>query len=159
MLEYTIIWAKGDSLQGKIMLAAGIFFLFAFIGIMRSDDPLYRGTLIPIGLLLVLLLGYGGFLAFSRPGHIQKISQLYKKSPEEAKEVELKKASNDHRNYSLAKKIWPFLIILSAIGFMLFTADYYKGLSIGLLIAFISVLIVDITLHHRLTPYLEYLQG
>jgi len=159
MLEYTSTWAKGDAFQGKVMIAVGLIILVAFILIIRSDDSLYRGALIPLGFLLAILIGYGSVLAFTRPTHLKTTTQLYNESPKEAITKEYNKASTDHRNYSMLKKVWPVLILISIGGFFFVSTNYYKGLSIGLGVLFLTALIIDTTLHHRLLPYWEYLKN
>jgi len=66
-IEYANSWAKSEVLQARIMIGVGIIVLIAFIGIIRSENQLLRGALIPLSLLLLVLLGYGAFILYSRP--------------------------------------------------------------------------------------------
>ena len=152
------VWAKGDALQGKIMLGIGIVLAIGLIFILRSDQPMLRGMLIPIGLLLIANLGYGGFLTFSRPSHIQSTIELYNQNPVQAVNKELAKAETDHKSYSTLKPIWVVLIVVAIVLYFVLSGAYYKGLSIGLAGMFLGTLLIDGFLHQRLKPYLEVLR-
>ena len=123
--------------------------------IIRSEHEILRGTLIPIGLMLVLFLGYGSVLAFTRQGHLKKAEATYADQPQKALELELKKANRDNNAYTSFKPVWVILIIVSAGLYFLFSSHHLKGLSVGLIGMFLSVLVVDLCLHYRLSFYLK----
>lgn len=148
----------GDSLQGKLMLAAGIIALIASVVIFRGENFMLKGMLIPLGVIVILGCGYGGFLSFSRPGHLINSTDMYKEKPQLVIEQELVKAKRDNRNYSMIIKIWPVLIAIAALLLFVFQDDYKRGLLIAVLILFVFGLIVDTFLHQRLEPYLHFLQ-
>lgn len=152
LLDYTTEWVKGEVFQGRIMLFVGILLSISGWMIFKSEHDVLKGTLIPIALMLLVFLGYGGFVAFSRPGHLEKVKTTYAESPVKALEMEQEKALRDHAAYSRLKPIWVVLIAVAAILYFL-GGEYLKGLSIGLIGMFLSVLIVDTTLHHRLGFY------
>lgn len=158
LIDFTTTWVKAEVLQGRIMLIIGVLVLVAAIAIFRSEHTLLRGMLIPIGLIVLILLGYGGFQVTSRPSHIDKVSQLYNEAPEKALEQELTKAQNDDKTYKTLKKVWVVLIVISALLFLVFSSLYLKGLSIGLIALFLTGLMLDSTLHYRLQIYLEQLE-
>lgn len=155
LLEHTKVWVSGEVLQGKIMVVMGIALLIAWIAILRSEHSLLKGSIIPIALMLVVLLGYGGMQVLVRPTHVQKVSTLYAESPEKALEQEVQKANKDNKAYSTLKPIWAILIVLSLVLYFVFPTDYIKGLSIGLAALFLSLLILDTILQHRLGIYVE----
>jgi hypothetical protein len=157
LIEHTTAWVNGEVLQGKIMLSIGTLFLVAAIAIFKSEHELLKGSLIPLGLIILMLCGYGGFQVFGRPPHIQKVSEAFAHSPETAVKRELEKAQKDDRVYSKIKIIWIILLAIIAIGSLFISTDLYKGLSIGLMVMFLSMLIIDTTLHHRLQVYLNAL--
>lgn len=157
LIDHTTAWVNGEVTQGKIMLAIGLMLLGAAVAILKSEHELLKGTLIPISLLIVILCGYGGFQVFGRPPHIKKVDELYVQSPEAAVKQELAKAEKDNGIYSLVKKVWIALLVIVAIGSLFIASDYYRGLSIGLMVMFLSMLIIDTTLHHRLKIYLNAL--
>lgn len=159
LIDHTTTWVNGEVLQGKIMLGLGILVLGAAIAIFKSEHELLKGSLIPLGLLTLMLCGYGGFQVFGRPPHIQKVSEVFAQNPETAVKQELEKAQKDHRIYSTIKMIWIILLAIIAIGSLFISADYYKGLAIGLMVMFLSMLIIDTTLHHRLKVYLNVLMS
>ncbi len=151
-------WALGDALQGKLMMASGVLALTGIFFILKSDAPLLKGMLIPLALFALIGLSYGGYLAFTRAGHLQKVETLYASDANQAVAQELEKAERDNYNYTLIKKIWPVLIVITAVLLFFFKGDYAKGVLIALLILFVYGLLVDTLLHHRLTPYYELLQ-
>lgn len=136
------------------MLIAGLLVLIAGIAVLRSNHEVLRGTLVPIVLMLVMLFGYGGFLTFGRPAHTQKVITAMSENPREAVVVEDAKAQKDNKAYTLLKKVWPILIVLAALLFFA-AKPYLKGLSIGLVLMFCTVLVVDVCLHHRLQLYMQ----
>lgn len=158
MLEKISKWAMGDAKQGKLMVFFGLILLIVFLFILRTDVPFYRGALIPMAFTMLVLLAYGGFLAFSRIGHMQKMIQLYENSPKEALALEYKKAAVDHRNYSVMKKVWPVLMLLALLAFSFLKTDYSKGTAIGFIFLSFAGFMIDSYLHQRLIPYWAYLK-
>jgi len=151
-------WAKGDILQGRIMTVVGILIGAFIIHLLNNKSPMHDGILIPLGLLFLAYVGYGGFLWFSRPKHLQNAQESYQKSPATAIQTELEKAENDHKAYSRLKPIWIGLFIIS-IGLWFFLSnEYWKGVSLGLIIMSFGGLMIDTFLHRRLKPYLHFLK-
>jgi len=151
-------WANGDSLQGKIMLGIGILLAIYLAFIYSSEAPLLRGMFIPIVLLMIITLGYGGFLAFSRPKHITTTLESYQQQKEQTIEKELKKAQTDNKNYTMLKPIWTILVVVSIILYFVLSQEYYQGLCLGLAELFIGAFLIDNFLHRRLQPYLSLLK-
>ncbi|MEM6342412.1 MAG: hypothetical protein AAF927_00980 [Bacteroidota bacterium] len=71
------IWAKGDLLQGKIMLGVSIVLLLVSIAIFRGESEVLCGGLIPLGLTLVVLMGYSTYVMSSRQIYIQEMTSRY----------------------------------------------------------------------------------
>lgn len=152
------VWAKGDALQGKIMIGIGLVLTLFLLFTLKGNNSLLKGMLIPLSLLAIINLGYGGFLAFSRPKHMQTTTELYQKQATQIIQKELNKSKKDNKNYSNLKPIWTALIVVSLGLFFLFAKEYYKGLSLGLGALFFGFLLIDTLLHQRLKPYLNTLQ-
>lgn len=70
-IDYTTAWARAEVQQAKLIVRTGLLLLLAFGAILRGENDLLRGSLLPLGLLLALLVGYGGSLFYSRPAHAQ----------------------------------------------------------------------------------------
>lgn len=155
LLKFTAEWVKGEIFQGKIMLAIGMLLLIGGIAIIKSSHELLQGTLVPLGLILMVFIGYGGFQTFGRQSHITKVSTVHKESPEKAIKQEHDKALRDVRTYKNLKIVWSVLIVLSVIVYFIFSKDYFKGVAIGLIGLFLTTLIVDSILHYRLEIYLK----
>lgn len=158
LLDYTDTWVKGEVFQGKIMIIVGLLVLIAGITILRSDHSILRGMLIPMGLMLLIFFGYGGYQTFSRPSHITKVTEIFNESPDKALEQEITKAQKDDKSYRNLRIVWVVLIVLASILYFFVSTDYLKGLSIGLIALFLTTLTVDSVLHHRLKIYLEQLE-
>lgn len=146
-MDYTEIlqnWLKGELLQGKIMIGIGVLIGIVFIGIFRSQNELLRGMLIPLGILIILLLGYGGYILQSRPAHVQQSIALYQSDKNNAVKQEITKHTNDNKaGKTLTKYVYPSLIIVAAIALFLFTSRYYRGMAIGFILLFASTFIID----------------
>lgn len=157
-IEQANTWAQGDAILGRIMMAIGIAALVSLIFIIRGDQAILKGMVIPLSLITLLGLGYGGFLGFSRIGHAEKAAALYQSNPDQAVSQELKKAERDNGNYTMIKKVWPALIVICALLLFYFKGDYSRGLLIGLLLLFVFGMMLDTFLHHHLEPYLKVLR-
>ena len=157
LIEHTTNWVTGEVAQGKIMLVLGILVLISAIAIFRSDHVFLRGSLRPLGLVVLVLCGYGGFQVFARPPHIKVVAEIAAHDPIAAKEKELTKSKNDDRIYGMAKKVWAALLIISALAFFFIKSEYYQGLTAGFMVLLVTMMFLDATLHHRLKIYLEAL--
>lgn len=137
-------WEKGELLQGKIMIGWGILFLIAFIWIFRSQNEFLRGALLPLALLMLVLIGYGGYILQSRPAHTKQSIALYRESKEEAIVKEIEKHTNDNKvGKTLIKYVYPTLIIVSALVMLLTSNFYYRGMAIGFVLLFVTAFIID----------------
>lgn len=158
LLGHTTTWVEGEVLQGKIMFVLGVIALVGFIAIFRSNSDLLRGMLIPMGLVLLILFGYGGYQIFGRPPHINKVANLINENPKYAIEQEYAKAKKDNSAYTMLKKVWVILVIVSALAYLVFSSNYLHGLSIGLVGLFFTTLLVDSILHQRLLTYMKAME-
>lgn len=158
IVKHTTEWVNGEVLQGKIMLVIGALLLVAWVAIFRSQHELLRGIMIPMTLIIVATTGYGSFQVIGRPSHISKVTEVAKKDPNAAFDMEMAKSQNDHRVYSYLTTVWIILIAASALVTLFLKGDFYKGLGIGLMALFLAVLILDSTLHYRLQHYIKALE-
>lgn len=156
-LQQLNVWAKGDALQGKIMVGTGLLLALALPLLFKKEYPLFNGMFIPVCLLVLVNLGYGGFLLYSRPKHVAITSQLYQQNARETVQTELQKAQTDNKNYTLLKPIWTVLIIISVLAFFFINNEYFKGASLGMICLSVGFLLIDTFLHYRLKPYLDML--
>lgn len=155
--QHLQVWSKGDIIQGKCMIGIALFIILPIcVLLIKSGNPLQRGMIIPLGILFLLNVGYGGYLLFSRTKHLE---QTERTSPLNSQtiESEIAKIEADGKSYILTKYFWCSLLILSAIFFFIFTKDYFRGISLGLAIMFFGMLLIDVFLHDRLKLYLTAL--
>lgn len=154
------LWEKGELLQGKIMIGLGVIFLIGLIAIFRSQNEFLRGSLIPLGILLVILIGYGGYILYSRPVHVQQSIALYETSKDEAIVKEIEKHTNDNKaGKMLIKYIYPSLIIISAVLLLFISNVYYKGMVIGFILLFASTYIIDNGFVSRSKTVLKFIES
>lgn len=154
----TTQWVKGEVLQGRIMFGLAILMIFSFFYFTDIQESFYRGMAWPFALLMLFLLGYGGFQMTMRPKHIEKVAQEVHSNPKVALKTELDKAQKDDLIYSRLKVIWVVLFFVSAILYFVMKLDFWKGMSLGFAGFFLAAFIIDTFLHHRLKTYLEALQ-
>lgn len=151
-------YSKGDTLQGWVMLSVAVLLVVLIIGITKSINPLLRGMLVPLILLLMMNLGYGGYLVFKKPKNVAIIEQQSQKHPNQI-ENKLSELQKEGRSYATTKTIWAVLLIVSVFLYFVFARDYYKGVTLGFMVMFLGMLIIDAFLHHRLKEYVLALKG
>lgn len=156
-IEYANNWAKSEVTQARIMIGIGALLLVAFIGIIKSQMELLRGTLIPMGLLLAILIGYGSYILYSRPAHAKQSIALYQQSEKQGIEKEQIKHTNDNKAGKTLMKIYPILMLVSVIALLFISNPYYKGMAIGFAVLFIATYITDYGFVSRSDAFLSFL--
>lgn len=150
-------WNKGEIVQARTMMAIGALFVIAFLGILKSEVPFMKGALMPVGLIVLLLIGYGGYILYSRPLHAKESIELYQKSQEEAVAKELLKHTKDNRAGKTLIKIYPVLAIISLLILMLISNQYFKGMAMGFTFLFLITHIMDHGFIRRSDTVIEFL--
>lgn len=151
-------WTKGDITQGKWMVGIAVFILLPVaILLMKSSCSHQRGMLIPVCLLFLMNVGYGGYLLFSKPKYAEERTAQFQINAEETIKTEITKIKADDRSYAMTKYIWAGLLIISVACFFVFKKEYFQGLSIGFAVLFLGLLLIDTFLHNRLKLYLAIL--
>jgi len=159
-IEYTNTWAKSEVTQGRIMIGIGFVLLFVLYYIFRSQNELLRGTLIPLGLLLIVLVGYGSYILYSRPAHAKESIAQYQQSKKEAIEKEKIKHINDNKaGKTLIKYVYPILMLVSVLALLLVPNQYYKGMAIGFVLLFVSTYMMDNGFVSRSDAFLSFLNN
>jgi hypothetical protein len=158
-IEYANSWAKSEVTQARIMIGIGVLLLVAFIGIIKSENELLRGSLIPMGLLLIILLGYGSYILYSRPAHVKESIAFYQQSDKEAIVKEQTKHINDNKAGKTLLKIYPILMLVSIIALLFISSPYYKGMAVGFTVLFIATFIIDSGFVSRSDSFLVFLSG
>lgn len=158
-IEYSNSWAKSEVTQAQIMIGIGILFVAAFVGILKSEVELLRGSLLPMGVILVLLLGYGSFILYSRPAHAKESIALYQESKQEAIEQEKAKHINDNKAGKLLMKVYPALALVAIVVVMIVPTPYYKGMAIGFVLLFLTAFIMDNGFVTRSDAFLAFLDS
>ena len=156
-IEYANSWAKTEVTQSKIMIGIGVLLLVVFIAIIKSQNELLRGALLPMSLLLVICIGYGGYIFYSRPAHVKESIELYLKSEKQAIAKEQVKHINDNKAGNILLKVYPILMLISVIPLFFVANPYYKGMAVGFAILFIATYIIDYGFVSRSNSFLSFL--
>lgn len=152
-------WAKGDLLQAKIMLAwAFIFCLPLICYCFKINKIFYKGLIIPLILLVLMLFGYGSYLLITKDKEVQKLEQQYLENQKRIISKEQSRGNANSQSYVVFKTIWGSLLLVSIIIYLLASSMYIKGFSAGCIILFLTLLITDTLFHARLNVYLSFLQ-
>ena len=160
MIEFTTQWVKGEAFQGKIMLFIGMLLLIAFAMILRSNDTLMRGMMIPLALVTLICIGYGGNLIWSRQAKLKTLITEYQQSPQATIDAEKIRVSKEEKTYTMLKTyVWPLIIVMGLVVYFIMGSDYYKGLGIGISLLGLVGLILDTTLSRRAAIYFDQLQN
>lgn len=142
-------WVKGELLQAKFMLFFGIIMLICLIFILRSNDQFIRGLTIPLGLTIIALIGYGGFIIPDRNKRLSIIeTELNKELPPKIIK-EKRKIEEGIATCKTTIRIWSAIAVSGIILFFLFSNSYYKGIAIGVIILGFSLLLIDVFIDNR----------
>jgi len=155
LIQYTSEWVKGEINQGKILIIIGVISLIVSVFIFKGTNEILRGMLIPLGLLGIMFLGYGVFQAFGKESHLTKVTESYKENTQNTIQKEYEFAQKGDKSFTRLKPIWALLIVVSVALYFIVSKDYFKGLAIGLMVLFLSTLILDSVMHYRLKTYLK----
>lgn len=155
LLKQTETWVQGEITQGRVMIVIGILLLIAGFFIWKGNDDLLKGVLIPLGLVVLLMLGVGIGLPLARKKQLAKVEIAVNENVKMAIEQEDKRMDYDKNAYRKYFISWSVLILISLILFFVFKSDYYKGLSLGLVFLGLSLFTIDATLQHRSAAYHE----
>ncbi|MCE7044052.1 hypothetical protein [Dyadobacter sp. CY312] len=151
-------WTKGDILQGKWMIGIAIIILLPiFILLIKSNNSLQKGMVIPLFLLFVMNICYGGYLLSSKPNHNVKTEKQFQLNAQKTVKNEINKIKVEDKSYKVTKYAWAGLLIFSVVCFYIFNQEYYQGLSLGFVVMFLGMLLIDVFLHQRLKFYITAL--
>jgi hypothetical protein len=153
--DYTNAWVKSEVLQGRTMI--GIILSVVFVAVLRSDNALLKGSIIPLSLLLAMMLGYGSYMLYSRPAHAKEIIRLYQKSPDEAIKQAKAKHINDNKTGKVLIRVYPLLMLFSIGALNFASAPHYKGMALGFALLFIAMFLTDIGFVSRSDAFLSFL--
>ena len=152
------VWTRGELEQGKWMLSISVLLLPLLFLLLKSENTLARGMVIPLSILFLMIAGYGSYLIIVRTEYSKQIENQLQQNAEQTIERQYQKATKDEKDFRLLKGIWATMAVVSIL-LCFFTKEYYRGLSLGLIVMFVGLLITDTFLHNRLNEYRNALQG
>jgi hypothetical protein len=151
------VWTRGELEQGKWMLVISLLLLPVLFLLLKSGNALSRGMVIPLSVLFLIIAGYGSYLVISRTKNTEQIENEFRQNAGQTIESQHQKATKDEKDFTLLKSIWGAMVVVSILLYF-FTKEYYRGLSLGLAVMFVGLLITDTFLHYRLNQYRNALQ-
>jgi hypothetical protein len=157
MLEISTRWAKGEVVQGRIMMVAGIGFTIATILILDRHTSLIRGFAGPAVLIVLALCGYGANLMFSRPAEINRIVVAYKADAAAFRVSEKQRFLDLRTSFARNQIIWAGLSVTAAVAAFLVSSPTYVSLALGMLLAAIIAFAIDTALALRAKKALQEL--
>lgn len=137
------------------MLIAGAIVLLATILAWKNGGEMLKGMLVPLGLLVFIAAGYGGFMQVNRPAHATALAERYQQDPEGSRTAEIARVENDCKNYRMMNFIWSTFCIAGIALVFLAGSGTWKGVGLGLIVLSSAGFVVDNFLHHRAEVYLE----
>lgn len=159
-IEQTHLWVKSEVLQGRIMVGLGIVLLCAIVAILRSQHELLKGTVIPLGLLLLVLIGYGSYILTSRPAFAAQSIADYHQTPEQTLvQVKAKHINDNKAGVTLLKWVYPSLILLSALALLFLTSSYLQGVALGVIMLSVATYIIDTGFVTRSNAFIAFLNN
>lgn len=138
------------------MMIVGVIIIFATYGIWRSDNDLLRGMLIPLALLIVILIGYGAYILYSRPAHARDSIALYQTSTQDAIAKERTKHITDNKVGNTLLRTYPILMLLSVLVLIFVNDPHYKGMAIGFAFLFAAAFIIDSGFVSRSNAFIDF---
>lgn len=137
------------------MLIVGAVLLLASILAWRNGGEMLRGMLIPLGVLMLIATGYGGFMQVNRPAHATALAERYQRDPELSRTAEISRLQNDCANYRKMNMIWSTIFLTAIALIFLAGSGTWKGVALGLIVLSSVGFVVDNFLFHRAAVYLE----
>lgn len=150
-------WVRGEVYQGRVMICVGVLLIVATTLVIRSENALARGMLVPLILLVAMNCGYG-YVLITRPQAGVQTEARYRLEPRHTLEFEYSKATTDEKYYASSRPAWAVLVAICAVAGLVPRNEYLKGLSLGLIGTFLGALVIDSFLHNRLRTFIAALQ-
>lgn len=155
LTDHAAKWVGGEILQGKIMMLFGMIFIIACYLIWKSGGDFAKGMAMPMVPVIVLFIGYGGWLNIKRPQQLDELAKAYEKNPELTQTSEEKRALKEKQAYLKYKILWGIVLPAGLALLLLIPITYFKGVALGLLVFGVSALTVDTLLEKRIAAYYE----
>ncbi|WP_025764461.1 hypothetical protein [Dyadobacter tibetensis] len=152
-------WTRQSIQDAKLMillgsLAAGATFISWVWPSAFSD-----GLSLPLGLLALFLLFYGGFTLKNRPKIGGALSKAFHESPKAALNAEKRRVLQHRNSQYKVLGSWGLIIIAGFTGYLLALSEYLQGLAVGFIVLGAILLMSDLWSLKRLKSYAESLES
>ncbi len=159
IIKHARIWVDQEVKQGRVMFLIGLLLIPFFVWISKNDMDFIEGFFIPFFLILLILLGYGFNLIFSRPRHLNKLIREGQKDRSSMEQKEYKRIEKDMKTYGWMMKVWPVIFATSLLGFFFVNSDFNKGVCMGIGVLSIVGFSIDRLLSKRLDKYFNQIKN
>lgn len=153
VLHLTKNWIDGEVRQGWIMAVLGMSGAVSFVLVFRCHPELIRGLVVPAGLIVLALLGYGVNLIVVRPRMLRQFEAAFRADRSEFRRAEAQRLLSLKRSLATNRGIWIALTAVCCVTFFFVPGLTFKALVAGLALAFVSAFVIDAALEHRAGRY------
>ena len=77
------VWTRGELEQGKWMLSISVLLLPLLFLLLKSENTLARGMVIPLSILFLMIAGYGSYLIIVRTEYSKQIENQFQLNAEQ----------------------------------------------------------------------------
>lgn len=152
-IQLTTSWHKGEVLQGKIMLGTGIVLLIVSILIYKYGESFYKGMIVPMLFVVLIMIGYGGYQIGKRAKELTHRIEAFQNDPNEIVNAEIERSEKEDKQYARLIIIWSTMLIVASLIHFFVGKTFYKGLALGFVFLALSGLLIDNALHKRVVNY------
>lgn len=159
-LDYTEKLYSGDLFQAKVMAVLSIALFGAIVIVLKGNDMLFKGMVIPVFVIATLYGVYSGYKIWTHSTRLATVTELYQANPSAVIAEESQKAEKGIAEFkAVINRTWPIIMVLGLILFVFITKDFVRGIGLGLMVFSLFATIGDLALQKRLEVYLLVIQS
>ncbi len=158
-IDHTVIWAKGEMLEGSIVAIAGLFLILSGLAFMKFGGTAgAKAMVIPVIACGVLFVSAAGFMSYSNNKQIQAFEARYAENAVEFIKAEKKRVDGFQALY--AGTAWTALIffLLAAASHFFTSSPNLKAIGIVLAVIGVCGLTIDFFSKERADRYYDEIQ-
>lgn len=160
VLKLATDWARTEVFSTRFFILFAIGFILASIGFWQlGKTDIAKSYIIPTLVDGILLMIIGTGLFYTNKVRITQFKKAYQENKTLFIQSEIQRAENTLKEYdTIVFKVIPILIMLAAIGIIVFSSPFLRAISITTIAMLIVILLVDGTAHERIAIYHKQLQ-
>lgn len=148
-------WTKAEILSSKIFVLFGVLFMLSAVGFWQlGKTELAKAYIYPTLIAGSLLLAAGVGFYFNNKSKLSNIETAYKTNPVEFIKSEIAQTEKTMGEYkNIAFKIFPVIIILSALFIIFIDKPIWRAISITIIAFMVVLLLIDSNALTRIEAY------